>query len=261
MTKPTRRLSPNSSASRPPTRIDPQLLRACAHQRARRCTALTVEMWDAINSAWLELSASAMARAQREEFTRFLRWVQETSPALMAPPIAPCRATTPTGSRASGVYYGARRQHRAHPRCEISPAAAGQRARRRSARLLQWSAILRSVSALTAYHWVYREREAVADCRPADPQGRAAALRRSQPVATWSRTFDYIARAYGRQGPAQRQARATRTQIENSRMDEIFQHGLHEFIENSSTTPTTARRRHRRAVSCRSALARKRHRQ
>ncbi|MGA2127461.1 MAG: alpha-E domain-containing protein, partial [Xanthobacteraceae bacterium] len=42
--------------------------------------------------------------------------------------------------------------------------------------------------------------------------------------------LDRIARAYGRQGPAQRQARAVRTRIENSRMDEIFQHGLHEFI-------------------------------
>jgi uncharacterized alpha-E superfamily protein len=44
------------------------------------------------------------------------------------------------------------------------------------------------------------------------------------------RYLDQIARAYGRQGPAQRQARTIRTRIENSRMDEIFQHGLHEFI-------------------------------
>ena len=37
-------------------------------------------------------------------------------------------------------------------------------------------------------------------------------------------------RAYGRQGPAQRQARGIRTRLQNSRMDEIFQRGLHEFI-------------------------------
>jgi uncharacterized alpha-E superfamily protein len=42
--------------------------------------------------------------------------------------------------------------------------------------------------------------------------------------------LDFIADAYGRQGPAQRQARALRTQLANSRMEEIFQHGLHEFI-------------------------------
>jgi uncharacterized alpha-E superfamily protein len=42
--------------------------------------------------------------------------------------------------------------------------------------------------------------------------------------------MDNIARAYGRQGPAQRHARSVRTRLENSRMDEIFKTGLHEFI-------------------------------
>ncbi len=44
--------------------------------------------------------------------------------------------------------------------------------------------------------------------------------------------LDHIARAYGRQGPAQRQARAVRARLENSRMDEIFQTGVHEFISD-----------------------------
>jgi uncharacterized alpha-E superfamily protein len=42
--------------------------------------------------------------------------------------------------------------------------------------------------------------------------------------------LDHIARAYGRQGSAQRQARAVRARLENSRMEEIFQQGMHEFI-------------------------------
>jgi uncharacterized alpha-E superfamily protein len=42
--------------------------------------------------------------------------------------------------------------------------------------------------------------------------------------------LDHIGRAYGRQGPAQRQARAVRARLENSRMEEIFQQGMHEFI-------------------------------
>ena len=44
------------------------------------------------------------------------------------------------------------------------------------------------------------------------------------------RHLDQLGRAYGRQGPAQRQARAVRARLENSRMEEIFQSGLHEFI-------------------------------
>jgi uncharacterized alpha-E superfamily protein len=42
--------------------------------------------------------------------------------------------------------------------------------------------------------------------------------------------LDNIARVYGRQGPAQRHARMVRTRLQNSRMEEIFQRGLHEYI-------------------------------
>ena len=42
-------------------------------------TALTVEMWDAINGAWLELKRFGNGPTSREEFMRFLRWVQESS--------------------------------------------------------------------------------------------------------------------------------------------------------------------------------------
>jgi len=94
----------------------------------------------------------------------------------------------------------------------------------------QWSAILRSVSALTAYHWVYRESVKpwlIADLlilRDEMPRSLASCY---ENLVVY---LDHIARAYGRQGPAQRHARAVRAQLENSRMDEIFQQGMHEFI-------------------------------
>ena len=44
--------------------------------------------------------------------------------------------------------------------------------------------------------------------------------------------LDYLSRAHGRHGPAQRQAQATRSRLGNSRMEEIFQTGLHEFIND-----------------------------
>src|SRR4051794_10947779 len=42
-------------------------------------TALTVEMWDSINSTWLELQRYGNAPSSGEEFVTFLRWVQERS--------------------------------------------------------------------------------------------------------------------------------------------------------------------------------------
>jgi uncharacterized alpha-E superfamily protein len=94
----------------------------------------------------------------------------------------------------------------------------------------QWAAILRSVSALTAYHWVYRESLQpwlVADLlilRDEMPRSLASCYE------AIVRNLDSIAGAYGRQGPAQRQARGIRTRLQSSRMEGIFQRGLHEFI-------------------------------
>jgi uncharacterized alpha-E superfamily protein len=45
------------------------------------------------------------------------------------------------------------------------------------------------------------------------------------------RYLDAIAQAYAQQGPAQRKARAMLVRLKNLEMEQIFQHGLHEFIE------------------------------
>src|SRR5438094_952025 len=85
-------------------------------------------------------------------------------------------------------------------------------------------------TALTAYHWVYRESVKpwlIADLLILkDDMPRSLASCYGNLV----QNLDLIARAYGRQGVAQRQARTIRARLENSRMEEIFQTGLHEFI-------------------------------
>jgi uncharacterized alpha-E superfamily protein len=94
----------------------------------------------------------------------------------------------------------------------------------------QWAAILRSVSALTAYHWVYRESLKpwlVADLLILNDQMPRSLASCYENLV---QNLDRIAGVYGRQGPAQRQARAVRTRLQNSKMEEIFQSGLHEFI-------------------------------
>jgi uncharacterized alpha-E superfamily protein len=96
----------------------------------------------------------------------------------------------------------------------------------------QWASILRSVSALTAYHWVYRENVKpwlVADLLMLkDEMPRSLASCYENLV----QNLDRIAGAYGRQGNAQRQARAVRARLQNSRIEGIFQTGLHEFIDD-----------------------------
>src|SRR5262252_9657213 len=62
---------------------NPSSIRNCfevARTNARAVrTALTMEMWDAINTTWLELKRFGNRPSSREEFQRFLSWVQESS--------------------------------------------------------------------------------------------------------------------------------------------------------------------------------------
>ncbi|MDP3257992.1 alpha-E domain-containing protein, partial [Bosea sp. (in: a-proteobacteria)] len=50
-----------------------------------------------------------------------------------------------------------------------------------------------------------------------------------------SRFLDLLGDSYGRQGPAQRQARKTLANLSSTSIDDVFQHGLHEFIEDFIT--------------------------
>src|SRR5207302_10369849 len=63
--------------------INPSSIRNCfeiARTNARAVrTALTVEMWDAINGAWLEIKGFGAGPQTRDEISRFLRLVQESS--------------------------------------------------------------------------------------------------------------------------------------------------------------------------------------
>ena len=91
-------------------------------------------------------------------------------------------------------------------------------------------AILRAVSAATAYHWVYRDRVKpwlIADLlilKPAMPRSLISCYE------SIDRALDSLARDDGRSGAAQRQARAMHAKLERASMTEIFQSGLHEFI-------------------------------
>ena len=214
---------------------NPSSIRNCfelARTNARAVrTALTVEMWDAINGAWLELKRFGNGPSSREEFIRFLRWVQESSLRFDGSAYRTMLRNDAYWFSRLGVYI-----ERADNTARILDVKyhlllpANERVGG-PLDYFQWSAILRSVSALTAYHWVYRE--SVKPWLIADLLILKDELPRSLAgcYGNLVQNLDYIARAYGRQGPAQRQARATRTQIENSRMEEIFQRGLHEFIE------------------------------
>jgi uncharacterized alpha-E superfamily protein len=213
---------------------NPSSIRSClevARTNARAVrTALTVEMWDAINGAWLESRKIKAKPGDRDEVGRFLAVAKQASLAFDGSAYRTMLRNDAYWFSRIGLYVE-RADNTArildvkyHVLLPPTQPVGG------SLDYFQWTAILRSVSALTAYHWVYRESLKpwlIADLLILNHQMPRSLASCYENLA---RYLDQLAIAYGRQGPTQRLARQNRGRLENLRIDDIFQTGLHEFI-------------------------------
>ncbi len=198
--------------------------------RAER-TALTSEMWEAINAGWLDLKRFDGTRMDRDTLTEFLGRVKEAclrfdgsayrtmlrNDAYFFLRLGVYLERADSTARILDVKY--------HVLLPVGAEVGG------GLDYFQWSSILRSVSSLTAYRWVYHESLKpwlIADLlvlKEEMPRSLASCY------ANLTLYLDELAMAYGRQGPAQRAARAIRTRLQNTDINEIFQkRGLHEFL-------------------------------
>src|SRR3984893_17029743 len=203
---------------------NPSSIRNClkfarANARAVR-TALTAEMWDAINGGWIELgrfeaNSNGWSRYDREELSRFFELVQKTSLDYDGSVDRTMLRNDTYWFSRLGIYIE-RADNTArildvkyHVLLPENEAVGG------TLDYFQWTAILRAVSSLTAYHWVYRESVKpwlIADLLMLkDEMPRSLASCYENLV----QTLDRIAHAYARQGNAQRQARAVRARLQN----------------------------------------------
>jgi len=203
---------------------------ARSNARAVR-TALTRPAWEALNSAWHEVQRLRVQDLSKADIGEFTEAVQ----------------------RAVAVFDGV--AHRTMLRDDafwfLQLGAAVERADN-TARLLdvkyhlllprdepiggsldyfQWATILRTVSALTAYRWVYRD--AVKPWLVADLLIFNDRMPRSLACCydTIVELLDYLAAGSGRRGPAHRQAAQIQLQLREGDVKAVFASGLHEFIE------------------------------
>ncbi len=215
--------------------VNPSSIRSCletARNNARSVrTALTAEMWEAINGAWMELKRFDGTRMDRETLNAFLSAVKEA-----------CLRFDGSAYRTmlrNDVYYFLRLGfylERADNTARIldvkyhvllpDEANVGG-----GLDYFQWASILRAVSALTAYRWVYHDSLKpwlIADLLVLNEQMPRSVASCYANLATY---LDELSQAYGRQGQAQRTARSIRTRLQNTTISDIFQRkGLHEFL-------------------------------
>jgi uncharacterized alpha-E superfamily protein len=214
---------------------NPSSIRSCiqiARENARAVrTALTVEMWDSINGAWLELQKMSTRGMTHDEFVAFVEWVKGVSLAFDGSAYRTMLRNdafwfTRLGLAIERADNTARildvKYHVLLPKTE---AVGG------SLDYFQWTTILREVSALTAYHWVYRESVKpwlVADLLILNQQ-LPRSLANCYEILV--RHLDLIGEDYGRRGPSQRYASNTLARLRSTRIESVFAQGLHEFIE------------------------------
>ena len=194
-------------------------------------TALTVDMWDALNETWLRAHDNDAARFGPEHLLDLLEWVKERSLLFSG-------AYANTMLR-NDAYYFTRlgtfieradntarildvKYHVLLPRHEGIGGALDY---------YHWQAILRSVSALRSYHWVYQERLKpwlVAELLILRPEMPRSLLSCSEQIV---QHLDLLAEAYGGlRGECHRIAGETHARLRYGRIQDIFQSGLHEFL-------------------------------
>jgi uncharacterized alpha-E superfamily protein len=213
---------------------NPSSMRSCMERgrnnaRAVR-TALTIEVWESVNTAWLEIQRFGTKLESRTALTRLVDHVKSSTLLFDG-------ATHRTMLRDKSYWF-------------LRLGAALERADN-TARLLdvkyhlllprdepvggsldyfQWTTILRTVSALTAYRHVYLD--SVKPWLVADLLILNRRMPRSLAACSGDlvRYLDNLAQASGRRGPAHRQAVALSNRLARGDMNAIFASGLHEFI-------------------------------
>lgn len=213
---------------------NPNSIKACietcrSNARSVR-SALTMEMWEIINEAWLALHNINLKDISGADLGRFLAMVKETSLRFDSTAYRTMLRTDHYWFQRMGTFLEradntARlldvKYHVLLPESEVVGGGLDY---------FQWSSLLRSVSGLASFHVIYHESVKpwlVADfliLRPEQPRSLIAVYE------NMNLFLDKIADIYGRQGPSQRQARATYARLQNIEMTSLFQNGLHEFL-------------------------------
>jgi uncharacterized alpha-E superfamily protein len=193
-------------------------------------TGLTQEAWEALNGAWHEVQRLREKVRSGTDAAEFTEAVQRAVAAFDGSAQRTMLRDAPyaflqLGSAVERADNTARlldvKYHLLLPRDE--PVGG-------SLDYFQWATLLRTVSALTAYRWVYRSSVKpwlVADLLIFNDQ-----MPRSLTCcyATIVQLLDQLAATSGRRGPAHRQATKIQLQLRERDVQTVFASGLHEFL-------------------------------
>lgn len=193
-------------------------------------TALTSQVWDAINTAFQEVREMARMERSQVELSRMTDWTTRTSALIQG-------AIYGTLLRRDGFhflnlgYYLERADNTARmldvkyyvllPQTDYVGSGLDN---------YQWATLLRSMSAYRSYNWAYGAE--MTPKRIADFLILNAAMPRSlkTSILGLSEHLDALEKGYGATTPAQLQVRRLLGELSEARIEDIFDEGLHEFL-------------------------------
>jgi uncharacterized alpha-E superfamily protein len=211
---------------------NPSSIYSCARQARENARAIrgaiTSEMWEVLNSTWLEMQSLDEARMNARGISAFFDWVKERSHLFRGVTFGTMRRDdaynfTRLGTHIERADSTARildvKYHILLPSVKDVGGAVDY---------YQWSAVLRSVSAFESYRKVYRD--AITPIRLAEllilrqdiPRSLHFCLRQVH------ETLDLVRN--DRSAEAQRQAGLLLSQLRYGRISDIFATGLHEYL-------------------------------
>ena len=213
---------------------NPSSVRSCltaARSNARSVRIkLTSDMWEAINSAYLEFNQLRPRDVTGARLTELLQWVRQVSHQYRGALLSTILrddgyAFSQLGNFVERADNTARildmKYYVLLPRATLVGGDVD---------IQQWTLILRAASAHRSYRHIYHDRFRawnIADyliLRPEMPRSLVFC------VGWINRTLDMLSQFYGREDSCHAAAREVTRMLEGNSMDRIFAHGLHEFL-------------------------------
>ena len=192
-------------------------------------TALTVDMWEALNDSWNYLRALAPEATEGENLADFLGWVRERVALFHGAALDTMLRDEAWRFVRLGTML--ERADNTARLLDVKSHLLAPEGGQGTVDFVQWQAVLRSVSALRAYQWIYRDRldpQRIAELmilRPELPRSLMACLGQ---VAEILETI--AAGQGGRRGECHRLAGEMQAQLRYGRIAPILERGLHEFL-------------------------------
>lgn len=205
------------------------LMAARTNARSVR-TAITTDMWESLNGAWLEFSQIKPRDVRGAKLLGLLQWVKQLSHQFRGALLGTILRDDGFAFSQAGNFV--ERADNTARILDMKYYVLLPRAKMIGGDLdiQQWTLILRAASAHRSYRHVYHDRykaHNIADfliLRPEMPRSLIFCARAIE------LTLDSLSELYGKRQDCHEAASQLRAMVEGTTMETIFAHGLHEFL-------------------------------